>query len=36
MSARLIRPSWSGPRVAQVLIPKPTQKTEYQKSEYGE
>jgi SAM-dependent methyltransferase len=36
MGARLIRPSWSGPRVAQVLIPKPTQKTEYQKSEYGQ
>ena len=36
MGARLIRPSWSGPRVAQVLIPKPTQKAEYQKSEYGQ
>lgn len=36
MGARLIRPHWSGPRVAQVLIPKPTQKTEYQKSEYGQ
>jgi SAM-dependent methyltransferase len=35
MGARLIRPNWNGPRVAQVLIPKPTQKTEYQKSEYG-
>lgn len=36
MGARLIRPSWSGPRVARALIPKPTQKTEYQKSEYGQ
>lgn len=32
---RLIRPSWNGSRVAQVLMPKPTQKTECQKSEYG-
>lgn len=33
---RLIRPNWNGSRVAQVLMPKPTQKTECQKSEYGQ
>jgi SAM-dependent methyltransferase len=29
---RLIRPNWNGARVAQVLMPRPTQKTELQKS----
>jgi SAM-dependent methyltransferase len=31
---RLIRPSWNGARVAQALMPKPTQKTECQKKQY--
>jgi SAM-dependent methyltransferase len=30
---RLIRPNWNGARVAQVLMPRPTQKTELQKIE---
>lgn len=32
---RLIRPNWNGARMAQAFIPKPTQKTECQKNEYG-
>jgi SAM-dependent methyltransferase len=36
MGARLIRPSWNSRRMAQVLMPKPTPKNEYQKSEHGE
>lgn len=32
---RLIRPSWNGSRMAQVLMPKPTQKAECQKNKHG-
>ncbi len=31
---RLIRPSWNGTRMAQVLMPKPTQRTECQKNNH--
>lgn len=32
---KLIRPSWNGARVARAFIPRPTQKTECQKSKHG-
>lgn len=31
---RLIRPNWHAPKLAQALMPKPTQKVEWQKREY--
>jgi SAM-dependent methyltransferase len=33
---RLIRPNWNQSRVARVLVPKPTQKTECQRRQYGQ